>query len=351
VAEVRTGDNYTCALDVTGAVKCWGGSGGNGQGFAVPNPRPVPGMSSGVAHIACGGDFTCALTSAGGLKCWGTNGAGQLGNGTTTDSLTAAVDVTGLTSGVQAVAASGEYTIGGDQNFACALTTAGGVKCWGYNGGYQLGDGTFTERNTPVDVNGLASGVSAICVGYDYGCAIVGGGVKCWGHMSNLAQGALVDISNVTGATSLGCGEAHACAVMGGGAVACWGDDNRGQLGNGVETFGTTLSAVTPTGLAPAVGVVASDMTTCAWTAGGAAFCWGDGSEGAVGNGATSNADVPAGVSGLGTGVKQVAGAAQSSHVCAVVSGGVQCWGWNNAGQLGDGTNNQSNTPVVVGGL
>ena len=106
------------------------------------------------------------VTSGGGVKCWGENRSGQVGDGTTGDSIFPS-DVVGLSSGITRIAAGGRHT--------CALTSGGGVKCWGANGAGQLGDGTTTQRLTPVDVIGI-TGATAITVGVDHSCAILGNG-------------------------------------------------------------------------------------------------------------------------------------------------------------------------------
>ncbi len=136
-------------------------------------PVGVDGLSSGVVAIAAGNAHTCALTAAGGVKCWGDNEFGRLGDGTTTRRITP-VDVLGLGSGVKAIAAGTWHT--------CALTAAGGAQCWGMNLYGQLGDGSTMDRHTPVDVDGLGNGVVVIAPSGHHTCALTAaGGAKCWG--------------------------------------------------------------------------------------------------------------------------------------------------------------------------
>ncbi|MBK9232333.1 MAG: hypothetical protein IPO15_16155 [Anaerolineae bacterium] len=142
-AAVNAGADHTCAVTADGGVKCWGvndrGQLGDGTTEQRGAPVDVSGLMSGVVAVSAGRGHTCALTTAGGVKCWGSNEFGQLGDGTGAAQLTP-VDVVGLTAGVTAISAGGEHT--------CALTTAGGPKCWGNNIHGQLGDGTTEERLT-----------------------------------------------------------------------------------------------------------------------------------------------------------------------------------------------------------
>jgi len=351
IAAIVAGYAYTCGLTTGGGVKCWGqndyGQLGDGTTTQRLAPVNVSGLASGVSAIAAGRGHTCALTAGGGVKCWGFNGNGQLGDGTTTNRTTP-VNVSGLASGVSAIAGGWQHT--------CALTAGGGVKCWGDNYSGQLGDGTYTERHTPVDVSGLASGVSAIAAGYYHTCALTaGGGVKCWGYnyYGQLGDGTTterltpVDVSGLaSGVSAIAGGKYHTCALTAGGGVKCWGWNGSGQLGDGTTT--ERLTPVDVSGLASGASAIAAGWGhTCALTAGGGVKCWGWNYSGQLGDGTTTDRLTPVDVSLLASGVSAIA--AGGYHTCArTAGGGVKCWGWNGYGQLGDGTTTDRLTPVDV---
>jgi alpha-tubulin suppressor-like RCC1 family protein len=354
VAAIAAGSYHTCALTAGGGVKCWGdntyGQLGNGKFGYHLAPVDVSGLGSGVAAIGAGADHTCALTVSGGVKCWGDNAYGQLGDGTTTQRTTP-VEVSGLTSGVATIATSWEHT--------CALTAGGGVKCWGANWDGQLGDGTTTDRHTPVDVSGLSSGVAAIAAGYEHTCALTtGGGVKCWGNnwYGQLGDGTTtgrttpVEVSGLSsGGAAIATGGFHTCALTASGGVKCWGWNLYGQLGDGTTTDRTT--PVEASGLSSGGAAIATGgFHTCALTASGGVKCWGANWYGQLGDGTITQRTMPVDVSGLSSGV--VAIAAGYYHTCALTAGGgVKCWGRNSYGQLGDETMTSRNTPVDVSGL
>jgi len=330
--------------------ECWGdnSAGGLGDGTTTASTTPVDvaGLASGVDAIAAGDRYTCALATGGGVKCWGYNEFGQLGDGTTTDSALP-VDVAGLGNRVDAIAARGEHT--------CALIT-GRVKCWGANLNGQLGDGTTTSSSLPVDVTGLSSGVIAIAAGGEHTCAIAtSGSVKCWGwnKTGQLGIGTSsdsstpVDVVGLTGEVrAVATGGRHTCALMTAGGVKCWGYDEFGQLG-----IGSTANSAIPVDVAGLTGSVSAITSggnlTCALRTEIGVTCWGIDLTGQLASGATFDRGAPVDVPGLASGVTTIV--AGYYHVCATTRNGeVMCWGGNDTGQLGNGTTADSSTPIAV---
>ena len=314
---ITAGGGHTCALTRAGGVTCWGYGGG-----ALGD---ITGLATGVIAIAAGADFTCALTSTGRVQCWGSNGLGELGDGTTTGSRTP-VDVVGLTGGVVAIAA-------GDHR-ACALTSAGGVKCWGVNGYDQLGDGTTASSRLPVDVVGLASGVRAIAAGAAHTCALMStGGVKCWGRNEQAQLGDGTTVSRSTpaevaglpsGASSIAAGSWHTCVLTSAGGVKCWGRNNRGQLGDGTTTDSRT--PVDVAGLPSGVTAIDADWgATCAVTGAGGVACWGE-MMGRRPDGTPTYSRTPVDVAELPSGVAAVAVGGAAGACALTTAGGVKCW-------------------------
>jgi len=354
VRALTAGSYHTCALMSGGTVKCWGsnsdGQLGDGSTTSRSTPVDVAGLGGNVIALAAGAYHTCALTAGGGVKCWGQNEVGQLGDGTTTQRTTP-VDVIGMGSGVVALAsASGFHT--------CALTTGGGAKCWGHNYGGQLGDGTTAQRNTPVDVIGLGSGVIALSAGGFHTCALIAGGeAKCWGenYYGQLGNGTNtwhytpVSVSGLgSGVVALVAGYSDTCAVTASGSAKCWGFNDSGQIGDGTTTTHNAPTDVS--GLGSGVAAIAPGGDhTCALTASGGVKCWGSNSDGQIGNGAILMRSIPMDVHELGNNAIVVAG---YFHTCAVTaSDGAKCWGYNDYGQIGDGTTTNRSIPVDVSGL
>jgi alpha-tubulin suppressor-like RCC1 family protein len=242
LAAISTGQTQTCALAPLDLVECWGWDNANTYGNGGPQtysalPVAVAGLSEEATAVSTGGFQACVLTGRGGVECWGFNGDGNLGDGSTRASLTPVL-VAGLVSGVSAVSSGWEHT--------CAVTTAGGLVCWGSNRRGQLGNGSVTDSSSPTAVVGLSSGVAAVAAGWESTCALAtSGGVLCWGANSDgqLGDGSTNDSALPTsvvglssGASDVAMGNAHACAVTAQDGVMCWGANDHGQLGDGTTT-------------------------------------------------------------------------------------------------------------------
>ena len=269
--QVAAGLDHSCALFAGGTVKCWGG----GYGLT---PVDVVGVS-GATQVASGEQHACALAAGGTVKCWGLNDYGQLGNGTTNNVFSSTpVDVSGLSGAGQLDAGSG---------YTCAVMAGGAVKCWGRNGAGQLGDGTTTDSSVPVDVTGLVGATQVAAGGAATTCALVAGGAaKCWG--SNQADSTYsstpVDVVGLSGAVYVDAGSAMSCALAAGGSVRCWGLNIYGSLGTWTPTY-YSATPVGVVGVSGATQIAAGGSHTCALVSAGAIKCWGADYAGQLGNG------------------------------------------------------------------
>jgi len=321
----------------------------------VSNPSQADLNTDGIGDIcpesmALGAGYTCVLRNNGTVKCWGYNPFGQLGNGTTTNSMTP-VTVSGLAN-VTAISA-GEYR-------ACALLEDGKVKCWGSGECGALGYGGITNSSTPVEVTGL-SGATAISVGSLHTCALLSdGGVKCWGAAGpagligdgdDAASCRLspVSVLNVAMAQKISARNDHTCALLTGGSIKCWGGNHFGALGDGTyDTPRTTAVSVLEITGAKDIGT--GYGYTCAILADDSIKCWGRNGYGELGNGTTLNSNVPVPVLGI-SGASSIALGLSHSHA-VLEDGSAKSWGHNSvAGYLGDGTEIDRTTPVFVSGL
>lgn len=238
---VAAGGNFTCVVRRGGGVACWGGNTngqlGNGTNDERNVPTPVTNLTT-AAQITAGQAHACVVTTSGAVFCWGDNTNGQLGNGRVEPAgQTRPVSVPGLTD-VIAVSAAERST--------CALQSSGAVQCWGANELGQLGVGVAnqTPNPSPAIVPGVTDAI-AIWAGANHACAVRrSGAVACWGAADKGQIGAgpgadgaapvtaPLPVASLQNATAVSTGGAHSCAPLATGAIFCWGENDRGQLGD-----------------------------------------------------------------------------------------------------------------------
>lgn len=174
-------------------------------------------------------------------------------------------------------------SVGG--GFACALATGGAVWCWGRNEHGQLGDGTTVDRSSPVAVVGLGSGVRAVSAGASHACALtLRGTARCWGHnaLGQLGDGTTKERLIPTEVVGLGAevksleaGYGYTCGVTTGAQAKCWGDNTDGQLGDGTRKM--RLEPVDVIKGAHMKAVAVNYNRTCALSTSKDVSCWGSG--------------------------------------------------------------------------
>jgi len=345
---------HTCAVTTDDLAYCWGSNlwgelGNDAQSTdSCGNPcetRPVA-VKGGLhfKHVSAGGRFTCGVTTDNHAYCWGRNVEGQLGNGSTSLSRVP-VPVSGGRLFRQIRAGEGAHT--------CAITPTNVAYCWGANNEGQLGDGTRTERHTPVKVLGGISWLQ-LGVGYFHTCGVsTSAKAYCWGRNSDGQVGDGTIALRLRPAAVLGglafeqidTGFDHSCAVSTVGRAYCWGRNASGQLGNGTRYEYHKPKLVS--GDNRYDHVFAGFAHSCGMTRLGRGLCWGANGAGQLGNGKTSTHLIPTRISGDLVLTMIIATYGNS---CAVTTDRkAYCWGDNAYGQIGDGTSNNSPTvPTLV---
>jgi len=294
--------------------------------------------ASGLFALAAGLAHTCGVDETGAATCWGANDHGQLGDGSTTDRFEARAVEGGFR--FATLAAGAAHT--------CGLSRSGEVFCWGSNINGQLGDGSRDDRHQPRPV-ASTGGFRTVAAGWNHTCAVdAKGEAYCWGlnGEGQIGDGSRLDrlapVRVPGGFSSLVAGASHTCGVSGG-RILCWGDNSFGQLGDGTNEDHTRPVAVEGS-LGRVIRLAAGAMHTCALLEDGAVYCWGQNRRGELGDGTTENRNVPTRVATDATFRSIDAGGAVT---CGFSTDWTEyCWGQNRSGQLGDGTRTSRPMPT-----
>ncbi|PZQ49099.1 MAG: hypothetical protein DI551_00150 [Micavibrio aeruginosavorus] len=343
---ISTGEASSCGVKPDGTAWCWGAAdnGQLGNGSAAGNktsPSRVNG-TAGYVQITTGDDFSCGLQSNGAISCWGSDTGGRLGNGAVlTADQTSPSSLSGTGPWIQ-VSAGTEH--------ACGIKADGTAWCWGVDTNGRLGNGAGSATQEAPSAVDSTSTWTQISAGYDGSCGIKSdGSAWCWGRnnygqLGNSTTGtdevSPFKVSDAGPWVQISRGYESVCGVKLDGSLWCWGRNELGQLGNGA--INTTLYSI-PAPVSNAgpwldVSVSLTDGTVCGVQTNGTAWCWGEDDKGQLGNGdtLTSSMPVPSRVLDPGPWATIVAG---KEKACGLkTDGSAWCWGTDANGELGNGT-------------
>ena len=353
--QVSAGWVHACGVTLDNRAYCWSSNFGGqlGDGTTTSSLTPVP-VAGGLEfrEVSAGGGFSCGVTVDDLAYCWGKNDFGSLGDGTGNPSLTP-VPVAG---GLRFRRVRTGYF------HACGVTTDDLGYCWG--GDLARGD-EFLDRSRPFQVGlGLrfrelspaltSSGIEPFTCGVTLDDVAYWWGFNEFGQLGSGSIGGLsyhpVQVASGLPFRQINAGATRTCGVTPDRLAYCWGANWFGDVGDGTPDGAIDIVRAAPV---PVVGGLrfrdlsdGGEYHNCGITLSGRAYCWGFNSSGQVGDGTTTNRPAPVPVvtrlhfSQLTTG---------TNFTCGVARGhAAYCWGANYGGQLGDGTTTSSPTPVPV---
>jgi alpha-tubulin suppressor-like RCC1 family protein len=352
---LKMGDSHSCFVNDSNEIWCWGANDDGQLGTGETSLRSLPIESFRISSpnvavgLGVGGKHSCVITSSNQIVCWGFNEFGQLGDATESEDLSPRDVINHL---------GGDIDLGFDHS--CSVNEQSIIFCWGNNDEGQIGDGTTTARNVPTQVQ-LPSGATAqqIAAGLSHTCALLhSDDVMCWGNNSGgkLGDGTtshrsvptkVVGLRTAPAASSVLTSEISHNSVRFMSSFLTTDVTSHRTLEYGIDEFLDGDTETIDLGWFGKVQQVsAGQHHSCVVISGGHVKCWGDNSEGALGTGEVLSRTDPTDVVALNGRASSVA--VGRSHSCAVlVDGGLQCWGDNSAGQLGDSTVLSRMTPVT----
>ncbi|MBN2723749.1 MAG: hypothetical protein JXR95_06735 [Deltaproteobacteria bacterium] len=343
--QISCGGYHTCGVRKDKSAWCWGagndGRLGYGEERNVMNPIQVKELEKNIYSVSAGYSHSCALTELGEVFCWGCGRDGQLGN----DSfLTQLVPVRVMFSDNTAVSLSlGEY-------HSCSLKKDGTIWCWGKNNFGQTGCEECTCK-TPEKVNTSGKRMISVASGSRHTCAVsVEGKVLCWGDNSASQLGTKdpkktntpVEVTGIPGKiVSIEVGEYHSCAKTESGNLWCWGTMK--------HRTSMIVKMTQPTIIKESknVSLISSGYNHQCSIINNRLMCFGLNNYGQLGNKSTVDSSNPVEVNLPKKHIKSIS--CGKYHTCAVYNNGkTWCWGYNQDGQLGNGSTQNTDTPSQV---
>lgn len=332
--QVAAGKSAACALMSNGTARCWGRNNKGEHGIKssdidAATPVAIPGISDATdiwmgGDSGSSGDMACARIKSGAISCWGSAANKPKADGK---------KWTNAAEEIPEIKGAKDLALGGGTQYA--ILPDGSVMGWGSPAFNSFGDGDTKSFDKGLTKIPGVAGAKALAAGQNHACALLEDGtVTCWGYVTpKQAAKKIEGLADVV-AIGAGSGNSDTCAVTKDKKVHCWGGGQKVQEE-------TVLADAT---------LFRARNHKCALSGGGSVRCWGYNDRGQAGTGEVGGSNGKKDpVVDLGKAVHMDVG---SNFACAVIDdGNAKCWGWNNRGQLGNGTLIDAGKPVLVANL